>query len=77
MGAHEAEIYAAGVDAAKEAVHLHRLLQDLGPRWKLNSSSSADGCQQTIGYRTEKPHRTHPAPHPEQAYRQARSLHLH
>jgi hypothetical protein len=29
MGAHEAEIYAA-VDAAKEAVHLHRLLQDLG-----------------------------------------------
>jgi hypothetical protein len=29
MAAHEAEIYAA-VDAAKEAVHLHRLLQDLG-----------------------------------------------
>ena len=29
MGAHEAEIYAA-VDAAKEAVHLHRPLQDLG-----------------------------------------------
>jgi hypothetical protein len=29
MGAHEAEIYAA-VDAAKEAVHLHRLLQDIG-----------------------------------------------
>jgi hypothetical protein len=29
MAAHAAEIYAA-VDAAKEAVHLHRLLQDLG-----------------------------------------------
>jgi hypothetical protein len=31
MAAHEAEIYAA-VDAAKEAVHLHRLLQDIGER---------------------------------------------
>ena len=31
MAAHEAEIYAA-VDAAKEAAHLHRLLQDLGER---------------------------------------------
>jgi hypothetical protein len=31
MGAHETEIYAAvAADAAKEAVHLHRLLQDLG-----------------------------------------------
>jgi hypothetical protein len=29
MGAHEAEIYAAA-NAAKEAMHLHRPLQDLG-----------------------------------------------
>jgi hypothetical protein len=29
MSAHEAAIYTA-VDVAKEAVHLHRLLQDLG-----------------------------------------------
>jgi hypothetical protein len=68
MGAHEAEIYAA-VDAAKEAVRLHRLLQDLGEHSTAaqvlmgDNKPSATGqqnftdCTQSI------------------AYRQARSLH--
>ena len=45
MAAHEAEIYAA-VDAAKEAVHLHRLLQDIGERTTA-AQASANGWATT------------------------------